>query len=168
MGITIHSKLFILKNDQETRIIIGSANLTQKALSGKNQFEEVVAYDKTYNPDLVKLMVDRFEHIWSESIDYIPERLKKESKTTIQVFSTNTALDLLKENLNKLSIAGVSSQALEDLMNESNVETDMVEYKKEYLTNSKDIINTLTKRTKRGVLLVSPKEIPKKAATYIS
>lgn len=91
MGITIHSKLFILKNDQETRIIIGSANLTQKALSGKNQFEEVVAYDKTYNPDLVKLMVDRFEHIWSESIDYIPERLKKESKTTIQVFSTNTA-----------------------------------------------------------------------------
>lgn len=61
-----------------------------------------------------------------------------------------------------MSIAGVSSHALEELMNESNVETDMVEYKKEYLTNSKDIINTLTKRTKKGVLLVSPKEIPKK------
>ncbi len=162
LGITIHSKLFILKNDQKIRAIMGSANLTQKALSGKNQFEEVIAYDETYNPDLVKLMIDRFEHIWSESIDYVPERLKKENKTTIQVFSTNTALDLLKENLSKLSIAGVSSQALEELMNESNVETDMVEYKKEYLTNSKDIINTLTKRTKKGVLLVSPREIPKK------
>jgi len=162
LGITIHSKLFILKNDNKTRVAFGSANLTQKALSNKNQFEEIIAYDNDFNPGMVKLMESRFEEVWSESIDYVPDRIKKESKSTVNIFSTETALDLLKENLSKLSVIGVSSQAIEELISDSNLETDAMEYKKEYIKNSKDIINTLTKRTKNGVMLVSHKEIPKK------
>lgn len=162
LGITTHSKLFILKNKHKVRVAFGSANLTQKALSNKNQFEEIVAYDEDYNPGLAKLIESRFEHIWSESIDYVPDRIKNETKTAINIFSTETALDLLKENLSKLSIVGVSSQAIEELISEANLETDTVEYKKEYLKNSKDIITTLTKRTKNGVALISPKEVPKK------
>ncbi len=162
LGITTHSKLFILKNSEKTRIAFGSANLTQKALSNKNQFEEIIAYDKDYNPNIVKLAESRFEEIWSESIDYVPERIKNETKPTINVFSTETALDMLKENLSKLSIVGVSSEAIEELMSEANIETDAIEYKKEYLKNSKDIINTLTKKTKNGIALISPKEVPKK------
>jgi len=107
-------------------------------------------------------MKSRFEEVWSESIDYVPDRIKNETKPTINVFSTEMALDLLKENLNKLSVVGVSSQAIEELMSEANIETDTVEYKKEYLKNSKDIINTLTKKTRNGVALISPKEVPKK------
>lgn len=61
-----------------------------------------------------------------------------------------------------MSIVGVSSQAIEELISEANLETDTVEYKKEYLKNSKDIISTLTKRTKNGAALISPKEVPKK------
>ena len=74
LGITTHSKLFILKNKHKTRVAFGSANLTQKALSNKNQFEEIIAYDNDHNPNLAKLMESRFEHIWSESIDYVPDR----------------------------------------------------------------------------------------------
>ncbi|WP_025270475.1 phospholipase D family protein [Hippea sp. KM1] len=162
LGITTHSKLFILKNNSNTRAVFGSANLTQKALSNKNQFEEIIAYDRDHNPNIVKLMETRFEQIWSESIDYVPERIKKEAKPTINVFSTETALDLLKENLSKLSVVGVSSQAIEELISEANIETDTIEYKKEYLKNSKDIINTLTKKTKNGIALISPREVPKK------
>ena len=45
---TIHSKFYLLKNDMETRLIFGSANLSFQAFSNKrNQFENIVIFDNS-------------------------------------------------------------------------------------------------------------------------
>lgn len=71
-GYSIHSKFYLLKNSQtsETRVIVGSANLSKQAFDNKfNQFEEVLIYDNSslydvlyrhYLQDMGPLLTDYF------------------------------------------------------------------------------------------------------------
>jgi len=61
-------------------------------------------------------------------VDYVPERIKKSQKPEIKVFSTEDSLNLLKENLEKVNVVGVSSKALSELMEEAEHENQEIEY----------------------------------------
>ena len=162
IGITIHSKIYILKSENQKRLIIGSANFTEKAMKSLNQFEELICYDNNFNPELIEIYENRFNEIWSQTIDYVPERLKKTEKPEVKLFSTDKALEILKENLHKVNIVGVSSEAIKDLIKTAEKEKQDIEYKKEIIKNSRDIIDILTKKTKKGIVLAKPEEVEKK------
>ena len=55
------------------RIITGSANLTEKAFKNSSQFEELIAYNRDYNPKFVENFLHNFEEIWFQTVDYVPE-----------------------------------------------------------------------------------------------
>lgn len=76
---SVHTKLYLLKNSQnsENRLIIGSANLTEKAFAKKTQFEDILIMD---NSPLYEVYSERFKDIYNSTEDFIPERYKKEIK----------------------------------------------------------------------------------------
>lgn len=70
----IHSKFYLMWNDKETRLIVGSANLSNIAFDTKsNQFENILIFDN--NP-----MFDIYKKYYDDSLskvltDYIPKAL---------------------------------------------------------------------------------------------
>lgn len=76
---SIHTKLYLLKNSQtsQNRLIIGSANLTEKAFAKKTQFEDILIMD---NSPLYEVYNERFKEIYQGTEDFIPERYKREIK----------------------------------------------------------------------------------------
>ena len=56
------------------------------------------------------------------------------------MLSTEESLDILKENPHKVNIIGIFLKALTELMEEAEYEVQEVDYKKEVIKNSKDII----------------------------
>ncbi|PTX61308.1 NgoFVII restriction endonuclease [Melghirimyces profundicolus] len=75
----IHSKIYLLSHSQteETRLIMGSANFTPHGFGEGNQFEDVMVFD---NDPLYAVYKKRFDKIQEETIDYIPDFIKKEKK----------------------------------------------------------------------------------------
>ncbi|GMG76994.1 phospholipase D family protein [Priestia megaterium] len=72
----IHSKIYLLEGQDEYRVVIGSANLTNKAFTG-NQFEELLVFDE---PEMYQLYLQRFNFLKESSVDYIYEKLKQQWK----------------------------------------------------------------------------------------
>ena len=73
----IHSKIYILKGKKITRVIVGSANFSRKALYGGKQFEELIVYDSNYNSSFVNIYENRFQYIWDLTTDVITTTFKK-------------------------------------------------------------------------------------------
>ena len=84
---TIHSKFYLLKNDMETRLIFGSANLSFQAFSNKrNQFENIVIFD---NSPLFSQFEEYFNEITLTCTDFITKAIKKRAKSKIKVLDEN-------------------------------------------------------------------------------
>lgn len=81
MNEVVHSKIYVLKG-QTTRIMIGSANLTKTAITGK-QYEELIVYDSNYNEDICNEVEKRFQYLWDNTVDVITPTFKKTIKDTI-------------------------------------------------------------------------------------
>lgn len=65
---TVHSKLYLLSNEAETRLIVGSANLSNQAFNHKtNQYEMLMIND---NSEVFNSLELYFQAISSISIDY--------------------------------------------------------------------------------------------------
>jgi len=84
---TIHSKFYLLKNDMETRLIFGSANLSFQAFSNKrNQFENIVIFD---NSPLFSQFEEYFNEITLTCTDFITKAIRKRAKSKIKVLDEN-------------------------------------------------------------------------------
>ena len=84
---TIHSKFYLLKNDSETRLIFGSANLSFQAFSNKrNQFENIVIFD---NSPLFNQFEEYFNEITLTCTDFITKAIRKKAKSKIKVLDEN-------------------------------------------------------------------------------
>ena len=87
MSSTIHSKFYLLKNDSETRLIFGSANLSFQAFSNKrNQFENIVIFD---NSPLFSQFEEYFNEITLTCTDFITKAIRKKAKSKIKVLDEN-------------------------------------------------------------------------------
>ncbi|MDF7638295.1 phospholipase D family protein [Lactobacillus sp. ESL0791] len=77
-GYSIHSKFYLLENSQtgQTRVIVGSANLSNQAFDNNfNQFEEVLLYD---NSPLYEVMEKHYKQDLAPILtDYLPQELFK-------------------------------------------------------------------------------------------
>ncbi len=83
----IHSKFYLLKNDMETRLIFGSANLSFQAFSNKrNQFENIVIFD---NSPLFTQFEEYFNEITLTCTDFITKAIRKKAKSKIKVLDEN-------------------------------------------------------------------------------
>ena len=84
---TIHSKFYLLKNDSETRLIFGSANLSFQAFSNKrNQFENIVIFD---NSPLFNQFEEYFNEITLTCTDFVTKAIRKKAKSKIKVLDEN-------------------------------------------------------------------------------
>lgn len=87
-GYTIHSKFYLLSNSQnnENRIILGSANLSENAFSStNNQFENILIYD---NSDLFNIYSDYYESLSPFLTEYFPKSLLIENSKFINKNTT--------------------------------------------------------------------------------
>lgn len=91
VGCVIHSKFYLLRHSQtgETRVIMGSANLSDQAFhAGSNQYESILildnhpiydAYATYYESDLLPVLVD-----------YLPQELLKINEKKVKTMSSDT------------------------------------------------------------------------------
>jgi len=175
IGNMIHSKIYNLKSTNSYISIVGSANFSSSALSGTKQFEELIGYTHSINPEFVNHYHDRFDHIYSHSIDFIPTRLKKkvqELEIKILKISEEESLEILSQNIDNLNAI---VQIDEDVAKELNLEKSRLiqedkDQQKELQTNQKikKIFEIVTKQKKGITALVTPKEFEKKKETIIT
>ncbi|MFP4854743.1 phospholipase D family protein, partial [Paraburkholderia sp. BR14264] len=77
-GNPIHSKIYLLQGAEATRVIVGYANFTETAFNNRKQFEEILVFD---NSPLYEIYENRFKDIYNQTVDYIPEMIKKQYET---------------------------------------------------------------------------------------
>jgi len=82
LGVVIHTKLYLLSNTEtgKTRVILGSANFSERALHGEKQYEDIIVFDD--NP-LFGVYTKRFQNIYCNTLDCIPDRLKQPASKDI-------------------------------------------------------------------------------------
>ncbi|PMP82086.1 MAG: hypothetical protein C0175_04260 [Caldisericum exile] len=168
LGNTIHSKIFLLRNKKQKRLMVGSANLTQNALSNNSQFEDILVYDEEYNPKIISIFEKRFEYIYSKTIDFIPERYKNSKEAVISFASAEDNIELIKELAEKNKLVGISSEVLEKItipnFEAQSVNID-IEHRKAKI--SKKIFDEITKKTKNGLIFLPKDQIEKKKSAFI-
>lgn len=96
-GHTVHSKFYLMKGEKETRLMLGSANMTERAFANKKQFEELIVFD---NSPLFDLYEQRFRDIQNQTKDFIPSFLRKKVKNgQTRLVDSGVVKELLAEEL---------------------------------------------------------------------
>ncbi len=146
----VHTKLYILENDDYARVIVGSPNLSYKA-SGKGQIEFVVYWDLYYhNPNHVKtleMFVKEYESHFSDKCTRFMKDLEElfldlddmEPKEVIRIWRSNSQPDDLRGY--RVIYDELSAQAMQETNNpEDDVITITVpkisSSRKTFLTNT--------------------------------
>lgn len=144
-GNTIHSKIYLLKGSPSNRLIIGSANFTETAFNNKKQFEEILVFD---NSPLFEIYESRFNDIYSQTVDYIPEIVKsKENTEKIWVSDPEVMKEILLDEVvrNKVLV-----QLSEEEMEEIKLLPDKIDIGKEQAIKFKQIIEVITKKDRKS------------------
>ncbi len=158
----IHSKIYLLSNGVtgKTRVIIGSANLTESAFSNNVlQYEDVIVFDDSEYYDIYN---SRFEAILEKTADFIPEDTIEKYKTgqlisvgdfTAEEKTDNLLKALAKENIVPLINEGVLQQVQEAQDQE---EKEMTEVRASY-----EVIAAVSKKSRKtgGYVIKTPTEI---------
>ncbi len=151
-GFSVHSKFYLLKGKDTTRVILGSANFTENAFRSKKQFEEIMVFD---NCELYDVYLDRYYQIFEQTSDYIPEVIKtKVSKEPIWVADPEMIKDIL---LDEVTRNRVIVQFSEEEMEEIKLLPDKIEVEREDAVQFKQIVEVITKKdTKTGTYKLLP------------
>ncbi len=178
LNTSIHSKLYILKNSTtgNARLILGSANFTENAFSGKRQFEEIIVFDNDYNPAIVKLYEERFSYILSQCVDFVPERLKKKIKDGITINNINLSeddfIEALKDNVKRITqtitITEDTAREFDILKTSLHNDEANVKSKLESINRTRTIFENISKNKDGIVAIITPSEITRKKETIIS
>ncbi|MDQ0254129.1 hypothetical protein J2S74_001502 [Evansella vedderi] len=144
LGNPIHSKVYLLKGEESTRVIIGSANFTETAFKNKKQYEEILVFD---NSPLYEVYEGRFNDLYSQTVDYIPDLVKTKTESE-KVWVADP--ELMKEILlDDLTRQNVKVQFSEEEMEEIKLIPDKVEVEKDGATQYKQIVEVITKKDKK-------------------
>ena len=108
----VHSKLYLMENTVtgETRCVMGSANLSERAFAGDGQYEIVLIYDN--KEQYYGACLRHFSQIESKSGEYFPKEMLdryKESKV-IQIDAVNN-LERIQEELQSAKESGINLKA---------------------------------------------------------
>lgn len=143
-SIVIHSKIYLLKGDEHCRVIVGSANFSQNAFGNKNQFEIIRVDDNDW--DLYQYHMDYYREIETFTLDYVPERAKKQEINLYLIrdpeFLTNVILEEFDQNRDKLVIDEETMKAIQS-------SPEKVEQKKNEVQAQKLVIETIYKPDKK-------------------
>lgn len=160
-GHTVHSKIYLMEGAGGTRCMIGSANMTKRAFENKEQFEELMVFD---NSPLFALYEKRFQAIYEQTNDCIPDFLKKKTKEQITWMADAELFhSLLTDELtqHRIQIA-LTEEEIEDIQHLPR----QVAQQQEEAAKFKQKLEVLTKkdRTTNVYTLHPPKAIDKKAS----
>ena len=110
---SIHCKFYLLESETEKRLIIGSANLSNQAFSGKsNQYENIVIFDN--DDSMFENYNEYFEFLKKECMDFIPNLFVEKAKK-IKILNEKNATD---EELEKAVPINFTFSEKEGLMTE--------------------------------------------------
>lgn len=143
-GNPIHSKIYLLKGDNKNRVIVGSANFTDTAFNNRKQFEELLVFD---NSPFYDIYENRFNEIYNQTVDYIPEMIKKQHETEkVWVADPEYMKDILIDDLIRQKVV---VQFSNEEMEEIKLLPDKVDIEKENATQYKQIVEVITKKDKK-------------------
>lgn len=159
IGVSIHSKIYLLRGSGGNRLILGSANFTERAFTNKRQFEEIIIFDDSL---LYDVYLERYNHIRLFTDDYIPERLKKakENRTVINVNDPQVIAEILAADVERNVGISIPEEHLEEIRSLAS-KRDSEARQVERLISVTEIITT--KHPKTGtVTLLPPAQIVQK------
>jgi len=172
LNTSIHSKLYILKNSStgSTRIVLGSANFTENALSGKRQFEEIIVYDDNYNEALVRFYEERYSYILKHCVDFIPERLKKKLKEGVSFvnikLSEDDYIEAIKDNVKiinqTISVTEETARELDILKKDIHDQEENIKHSLESVNRTKIIFEAVSKNKNGVTAIITPSEVTRK------
>lgn len=145
--------------------MIGSANFTEQAFSERKQYEELLVMD---NSPVFEIFQSRFKQIYSETVDYVPEKFKRTLLgEKINIVDPEQLTEILKEELYSGKFASEFTQAQMKELNES---SQKAHAEKEDVEVIKQIIEIVTKKDKKsGNHILLPKaQIEKKTQSIKS
>jgi hypothetical protein len=169
-GTTIHSKIYIQKSMDSSFVLVGSANFSQNAFRGTNQYEELIGYTDEHNPSFVNHFQKRFQELYENSLDYVPERIKKKIKDSPeQVFLINEedTIDFIKETVSQIGSMAFSDE-IEHLNQSLESQNNHLKQELQSVVQSKKIFEIVTKKSGGQLQFISSKELEKKRETLIT
>jgi hypothetical protein len=151
-GYAVHSKFYLLKGNNHTRLLVGSANFTETAFVKQKQFEELLIFD---NNELFEIYERRFNDILEYTSDYIPERLKSyASNQPVYVSDADYLKQLLLDEVNNKRIKFALT---EEEINEIKLLPEKVQVQNELALTAKNLVEVITKRDKKtGIYTLLP------------
>lgn len=108
---TIHTKMYLLKNSEtgDTRLIIGSANLSNQAFS--NTTPQLELLEIRDNSELFSEYESYFDtKIISETVDFFGNSVRKKAKSKAQKEETNVTITFTPKEFGELKVNRISEQ----------------------------------------------------------
>lgn len=140
----IHSKIYLLDGKADTRVMTGSANFTEQAFSQRKQYEELLVYD---NSPLFDIYLRRFNDIYAETVDYVPEKFKHNFiGEPINIADPDQLFDVLMEEVKSGKIITEFTEAQIEELNEATIQA---ESKTEQLESVKQLVEVITKKDRK-------------------
>ena len=131
---TIHTKMYLLKNSEtgDTRLIIGSANLSNQAFSDTTpQLELLEIRD---NSELFSEYENYFDtEIISETVDFFGNSVRKKAKSKAQKEETNVTITFTPKEFGELKVNRISEQfdQIKDSVSSGKIEQTVIDELKE-------------------------------------
>lgn len=147
----IHSKIYLLDGKEDTRVMIGSANFTEQAFTERKQYEELIVMD---NDPLFDIYQSRFNEIYSETVDFVPEAFKRTLLgEKINIADSEQLTEVLKEEIYSGKFAAEFTQAQMEELNEAAQKTHSQKETVEQVKQIIEIVTRLDKKTGNRILL---------------
>lgn len=160
-GTTIHSKIYIQKSMDSSFVLVGSANFSQNALRGTNQYEELIGYTDEHNPSFVNHFQKRFQELYENSLDYVPERIKKKIKDSpeqVLLINEDDTIDFIKETVSQIGSMAFSDE-IEHLNQSLESQNNHLKQELQSVVQSKKIFEIVTKKSGGQLQFISSKEL---------
>ena len=131
---TIHTKMYLLKNSEtgDTRLIIGSANLSNQAFS--NTTPQLELLEIRDNSELFSEYENYFDtKIISETVDFFGNSVRKKAKSKAQKEEKNITITFTPKEFGELKVNRISEQfdQIKDSVSSGKIEQTVIDELKE-------------------------------------
>lgn len=131
---TIHTKMYLLKNSEtgDTRLIIGSANLSNQAFS--NTTPQLELLEIRDNSELFSEYENYFDtEIISETVDFFGDSVRKKAKSKAQKEEENVTITFTPKEFGELKVNRISEQfdQIKDSVSSGKIEQIVIDELKE-------------------------------------
>lgn len=176
-GTAIHSKIYIQRDSKNNnlRIMVGSANYSNRAFANKNQFEELLIYDSDYNSHITNYYWKRYNYIKEQTLDFVPKYLKNkfsQEDLKILTLSDEESLEILKDRIRDISAAVIVPDELSEDIKETKKfiakQKDEIQKELKSFEETKQIFEIVTKTTKNRTEFIKPAQFIKKKEQIIT